>query len=100
MSTFLERGGQVHQARLVGHVSAYDPETWQHARILTAGFVARGADPSTARQQAWGAMYQAVQKQALFLSFLDDFWRLTWLFLLLVPFLLLMRRPGPGPGGF
>jgi DHA2 family multidrug resistance protein len=100
MSTFLERGGQVHQARLVGHVSAYDPETWQHVRILAAGFVARGADPSTAQQQAWGAMYEAVQKQALFLSFLDDFWRLTWLFLLLIPFLLLMRRPGPGPGRF
>ncbi|MBI4608483.1 MAG: hypothetical protein HY726_05695, partial [Candidatus Rokubacteria bacterium] len=51
----------------------------------------------TAQQQAWGAMYEPVQKQALFLAFLDDFWRLTWLFLLLIPFLLLMRRPRPVP---
>jgi len=97
MSTFLERGAQLHQARLVAHISAYDPETWERAQALVTGFVARGADPHTAQQQAWGAMYELVQKQALFLAFLDDFWRLTWLFLLLIPFLLLMRRPRPVP---
>lgn len=97
MSTFLERGAQVHQARLVTHVSAYDPETWQRVQVLITGFVARGSDLHTAQQQAWGAMYEAVQKQALFLSFLDDFWRLAWMFLVLIPFLLLMRRPRPTP---
>ncbi|MBI4242351.1 MAG: DHA2 family efflux MFS transporter permease subunit, partial [Candidatus Rokubacteria bacterium] len=97
MSTFLERGAQVHQVRLVAHVSAYDPETWQRAQMLAAGFVARGADSHTAQLQVWGALYEVVQRQALFLSFLDDFWRLAWMFLFLIPFLLLMRRPRSAP---
>ncbi|MFQ5899407.1 MAG: DHA2 family efflux MFS transporter permease subunit [Candidatus Methylomirabilia bacterium] len=101
MSTFLQRGAQTHQARLVGHVSLYDAETWQRVHDLASRFIARGTDAVTAQQQAWGALYATVQKQALFLSFLDDFWRLSWIFLLLIPFLLLMGRPRalPESGG-
>ncbi|MFQ5829188.1 MAG: MFS transporter [Candidatus Methylomirabilia bacterium] len=66
MSSFLERGAQIHQARLVTHVSLYDPETWQRAQSLTTRFMTRGADLASAQQQAWGALYATVQKQALF----------------------------------
>ncbi|MFQ5810603.1 MAG: MFS transporter, partial [Armatimonadota bacterium] len=97
MSSFLERGAQTHQAQLVGHVSLYNPETWQRAQALTAQFMARGADLVTAERQAWGAIYATVQKQALFLSFLDDFWRLSWLFILIIPLFLLLRRYGAVP---
>jgi len=91
MSTFLDRGAQAHQARLVEHLNPYDTETWLHLKSLASGFAARGADPISAEQQAWGALYAGVQHQALFLSFLDDFRRLTWMFLLLIPLLFLMR---------
>jgi hypothetical protein len=32
MATMLERGAQVHQARLAAHVSLYDPDVWERER--------------------------------------------------------------------
>jgi DHA2 family multidrug resistance protein len=100
MATLLERGTQAHQARLVGHVSLYDPEAWQRYQGLVAMLAARGADPTTAAQQAWAVLYEGVRRQALFLSFMDDFWRLAWIFVLVMPLLLLLgrRRAGGHPG--
>jgi DHA2 family multidrug resistance protein len=92
MATLLERGAQAHQARLVGHVNLYDPQAWQRYQDLVAMLAARGADPVTAGQQAWAVLYEGVRRQALFLAFVDDFWRLVWIFILVVPLLLLLGR--------
>jgi len=92
VATMLERGAQVHQARLAAHVSLYDPEVWDRYHTLVGMFAARGADPATAEQQAWAHLYEMVQREALALSFIDDFWRLAWIFLAVIPFVLLLRR--------
>jgi DHA2 family multidrug resistance protein len=92
--TLLARGGQAHQARLAAHVSLYEPQVWDRYQTLVGMFVARGADPATAEQQAWAYLYEMVQRQALFLSFVDNFWRLAWIFVAVVPFVLFLgRRP-------
>jgi DHA2 family multidrug resistance protein len=94
VATLLERGAQVHQARLTSHVSLYDPDVWDRYQALTEAFVARGADPATAGQQAWAQLYAVVQREALALSFIDDFWRLAWIFIAVIPFVLFLgRRP-------
>ncbi|MBI2157421.1 MAG: DHA2 family efflux MFS transporter permease subunit [Candidatus Rokubacteria bacterium] len=94
VSTLLARGGQTHQARLAGHVSLYEPQVWDRYQTLVGLFAARGADPATAEQQAWAYLYEMVQRQALFLSFIDNFWRLAWIFVAVVPFVLFLgRRP-------
>jgi len=100
MATLLERGAQTHQARLVGHVSLYEPAVWHRFQDLVATFVARGADPATAEQQAWRLLYDGVREQALFLAFLDDFWRLAIIFASVIPLLVFLRRPRrPAAGG-
>jgi DHA2 family multidrug resistance protein len=88
----LERGAQVHQARLVQHVSLYDPGVWDRYQTLVGIFTARGADPATAEQQAWAHLYEMVQREALALSFIDNFWRLVWIFAAVIPFVLFLRR--------
>jgi DHA2 family multidrug resistance protein len=94
VATMLERGAQTHQARLAGHVSLYDPGVWERYQTLVGIFVARGADPATAEQQAWAHLYEMVQREALALSFIDNFWRLAWIFAAVVPFVLFLgRRP-------
>jgi DHA2 family multidrug resistance protein len=94
VATLLERGSQVHQARLSAHMSLYDPDVWERYSRLTAMFEARGADPATAELQAWGNLYGLVQREALSLSFIDNFWRLVWIFLAVIPFVLFLgRRP-------
>jgi DHA2 family multidrug resistance protein len=102
VATMLERGAQVHQARLGQHVSLYDPEVWERYHALVGLFAARGADPATAEQQAWAHLYEVVQREALALSFIDNFWRLAWIFAAVIPFVLFLgRRPraGESPAG-
>jgi DHA2 family multidrug resistance protein len=94
VATLLERGAQTHQARLAAHVSLYDPDVWDRYHALTGIFTARGADPATAEQQARAHLYEVVQREALALSFIDDFWRLAWIFVAVIPFVLFLgRRP-------
>jgi DHA2 family multidrug resistance protein len=94
VATLLERGAQAHQARLATHVSLYDPDVWERYQSLTGLFAARGADLATAEQQAWARLYELVQREALALSFIDNFWRLAWIFVAVVPFVLFLgRRP-------
>jgi DHA2 family multidrug resistance protein len=92
VATMLERGAQVHQARLVSHVSLYDPGVWDRYQTLVGIFTARGADPVTAERQAWAHLYEMVQREALSLSFIDNFWRLVWIFAAVIPFVLFLRR--------
>jgi DHA2 family multidrug resistance protein len=92
VATLLQRGAQTHQARLVTHVSPYDPDVWDRHQALAATFMARGSDPATAEQQAWAHLYEMVQREALALSFIDNFWRLAWIFAAVIPFVLLLRR--------
>ena len=84
-------------------MSLYDPDVWDRYQTLAATFAARGADPATAEQQAWAHLYEMVQRQALALSFIDNFWRLVWIFAAVIPFVLFLgRRPAhrrePGRG--
>jgi len=102
VATLLERGSQVHQARLSAHVSLYDPDVWDRYHGLVATFAARGADDATAAQQAWAHLYELVQREALAVSFIDNFWRLGWIFLAVVPFVLFLggrRRPAAPRAG-
>jgi DHA2 family multidrug resistance protein len=94
VATLLERGSQVHQTRLAAHVSLYEPDVWDRYQTLVTLFAARGADPATAEQQAWAHLYELVQREALSLSFIDNFWRLVWIFVAVIPFALFLgRRP-------
>ena len=97
VATMLERGSQVHQSRLSAHVSLYDPEVWERYQTLVGLYATRGADPATAEQQAWAHLYEMVQREALALSFIDNFWRLVWIFAAVIPFVLFLRR-GPRTG--
>jgi DHA2 family multidrug resistance protein len=94
MSTLLARGSQAHQVRLAAHMSPYDPDVWERVQTLTATFAARGADAVTAERQAWAQLYAVVQREALSLSFIDNFWRLAWIFAAVIPVVVFLgRRP-------
>src|SRR4030095_8376577 len=76
MATLLQRGAQVHQAQLVTHVSLYAPDVWNRYQTLTDTFAERGAGGASAGGRAWASLYEMVQRQALSLAFIDNFWRL------------------------
>ena len=58
--------------------------------------MASGADPVTATNRAYGAVFGMVQRQATMVSFVSLFQLLGFLFVILIPLVLLMRRPKRG----
>jgi DHA2 family multidrug resistance protein len=60
---------------------------------LRAAFVAGGADAVTATQRAYAAVFGLVQRQASMVSFVEVFRLLGVVFLLMIPLVLLMKRP-------
>ena len=91
--TMLGRQTQAYTNVLGSHVTAFSAETRQLMDSLYQAFVAAGADPVTASQRATAAVFGMVQRQASMLSFVELFRGLGVVFLLLVPLVLLMKRP-------
>jgi len=93
VQTLLARYRQTHGNVMVGHVDAYSPASQILFNNLRSSFMAAGADVTTATQRAYAALYGMVQQHAAMLSFIDGFKLLAVVFLLLVPFVALMRKP-------
>ena len=91
MTTFLARRGQMHQSRLVEKITAGDVRTVRTLRGLQGFFYANGADSYTASRKALGALYGMVQLHASMLAFVEAFWIMGVLFLLMLPLIMLLR---------
>jgi len=91
MTTFLARRTQMHQSRLVEKITAGDESTLRILQGLQRFFHAYGADNYTANRKALGALYGLVQSHAAMLAFVEAFWVMGVVFLLMLPFILLLR---------
>ncbi len=95
-TTLLYRYEQVHQTVLASHVDAYSLAARSALAGARARFLASGSDPVTAGERAYAAIAGLVARQAAMVSFVDVFRLLGTMFLLLVPLVLLMKRPQRG----
>ena len=94
--TMIARNQQRVTATLGEHVSAYDPATQTMFLQMRAAFMAAGSDAVTATERAYAALFGMLQRQAAMVSFVGLFQTLGIVFLLLIPLVLLMKRPGRG----
>jgi DHA2 family multidrug resistance protein len=92
-TTLLSRRGQLHQTHLVSHVNPFDAITEERIAAVAQAFAAGGSDPLTARQQALGEIYGQVSQQVSYMAYMDNFWLMAILFVLL-----LLTLPFLGPG--
>ena len=92
-STMLSRKQQEYINVFGAHVDPYSPATQARLEAARQGFIAMGSDPVTAARRAYAALYGAVQQQASIVAFVHVFRTLGIVFLLLLPLILLMRRP-------
>ena len=98
VQTYLFRKTQAHVNTLGANVNPYNPETRSMIEGLKSHFMASGSNPAEATRQAYDALWGMVQRQATMLSYNDAFMLLAILFVAMIPFLLLMRKPkGGGP---
>jgi DHA2 family multidrug resistance protein len=85
MTTMLARGGQIHQATLVQNVNPYNPVLQQRLQGLAQAGVAQN-------QKGLAAIYGMVAKQAMVLSYIDNFRLLAFLSFLCIPAVFLFKR--------
>src|SRR5215467_9378360 len=96
VSTMLQRRTQFHQSQLMEHVNflsaAYrNTVAGTQAKLLLVG---SGVQQSTA--QAHGMLLNLIQRQAAMLAFLDNFKMLGVIFMVVIPVLMLLKRPPKG----
>lgn len=93
VTTWIARRSQFHQSILVAHVTPGGEETRKMIGQFRSLFLHSGSDSLTAARQALAALYGSVQQQAVLLSYVEAFRIMGILFLLVIPLVLLMRRP-------
>jgi DHA2 family multidrug resistance protein len=91
--TLLTRHRQVAGAVLGEHVTASDPLSQAMLQQAIASFMAAGADVVTATQRAYLVMQSMIMRQAAMVSFVGIFRLLGVIFLVMLPLVLLMKRP-------
>jgi DHA2 family multidrug resistance protein len=80
------------------HVNPYSASARQMLGALQHMFLSRGGDAVSATNQAREMVFRMVEQQASMLAYNTVFRLLGGLFLLLVPFIFLMHRPGTKSG--
>ena len=88
--TFLSTYGQ--------HINPYNLTQRTMTEMLKGYFIARGSDAATATREAYAALNGILQQQASLLSYLNVFKFFGFVFLLMLPLILLMRRPARPSG--
>ena len=94
--TMLARTQQSTTALLGANVTPYDTASQSMLAQLQAAFMAGGADAVTATNRAYAAVFGMVQRQASMVAFVGIFQLMGFIFIALVPLVLLMKRPKGG----
>lgn len=92
-ATMLGRLSQLYQTNLVTHITPYNQQWQIRFGEIKHGLIAKGINTSQTDQTVLGMMYGLVRKQAAVLSFNHIFFIIGLAFLLIIPLLLLLKRP-------
>ena len=92
VTTLLARRAQFHQTILSSHTNEYNPIFVNMAATIKAGLMSRGESAYTAAIQSKAIIYRIMQRQAMTLSYIDAFWVLGVMFLLVIPLIFFLRE--------
>ena len=92
-ATWLVSSQQANAHLLGTRLSVYDASTRAALDTARSALMASGADTAAATQGAQAALFATLTRQASMLSFVGIFRTLGLMFILIVPLLLIMRRP-------
>jgi DHA2 family multidrug resistance protein len=89
----LFRRQQFHSQRLSEHVTLLSSQTQVFLRNSQGAMMSHSGDPLAATTQSYGALWGMLQRQASMLAFVDTFRAMAIVFLMVLPFLFIMKRP-------
>jgi DHA2 family multidrug resistance protein len=91
ITTFMARQNIVHRSALISHLDTTDPLVQQRISNLQHGYMSHGMAPDVAMSSAYQSLDYSVMKQAAVLSYMDVFLYLGLMFLICIPFVLMVR---------
>jgi MFS transporter, DHA2 family, multidrug resistance protein len=91
ITTYLSRQNEIHRSNLVSKLNVNDPNVQQRIIALQHGFMAKGKTADQALKAAYQALDYMVMKQSSVISYMDAFLSLGLLFLICVPFVLVVK---------
>jgi MFS transporter, DHA2 family, multidrug resistance protein len=91
ITVLLDRKNQAHRSELIGHINLDNPAVQGRVTAMQHMFMSKGVPANQALQQAYQMLNYSITKQAAVLSYMDAFLYLGILFLLTIPFILMVR---------
>jgi DHA2 family multidrug resistance protein len=91
ITTFLSQRNMVHRSNLVAKLNVNDPDVQSRVAALQHSFMAKGMPSNTALKTGYQILDYSVSKQAAVLSYMEAFLYLGVLFLICIPFVLMVR---------
>ncbi|HEV7779862.1 MAG TPA: DHA2 family efflux MFS transporter permease subunit [Chitinophagaceae bacterium] len=91
ITTFMAQQMMVHRSTLVAKLDATNGAVIAKVNALKQGFIVQGATPEIALQKAYKVLDGGVMKQAAVLSYMDVFLYIGLIFLICIPFVLLIK---------
>lgn len=92
ITTYMSRQNIVHRSALVSHLDVNNLNVQNRVTAMQHGYMAKGIPANTALKDAYQALEYMVMKQASVLSYMDVFLWLGVMFLVCIPFVLLVKR--------
>lgn len=92
VTTMIARRAQMHQSRLVEHLTPFDTAYQATSSYLSRILQHRGFDAATSQHAGTGGIYEQLLRHASMLSFNDAFYLLSVFTLCTLPLLLLIKR--------
>jgi DHA2 family multidrug resistance protein len=91
ITTFMSRQNVVHRSNLVSKLDINNPAVQQRIQGMQHNFINKGMASDVALKSSYSAMDHIVTKQAAVLSYMDVFMYLGIIFLICVPFVLMVK---------
>lgn len=92
ITTFMAHQNMQHRADLVAHLDVTNPVVQNRVTGTQMGFITHGDAANIALQKSYKIMDLDVTRQAAVLSYMDVFLYIGLLFLICIPFVLMVRR--------
>jgi DHA2 family multidrug resistance protein len=92
ITTFMAHQNIVYRSALVSHTQVDNPITQQRVQGITNSYIAKGMAPDVALKSAYQTIDYMITKQAGVLSYMDVFLWLGIMFLVCIPFVLMVKE--------
>lgn len=91
ITTFISTQSITHRTDLVSHLDINSPAVQQRVASLQQSFIAKGKTADQALKTAYQMLDYSVSKQAMVLSYMDVFLYIGLMFLVCIPFMLMVK---------